>query len=150
MGKIVHLFLVFRSETGEFFDLNNSINSWFFFLFFFQCSKIYPSAKITTSKMLRIIEVSPVRWSCAIIFVPQKEVSYFTTLVPRNFLTFTKLQNLVFFFGYIFINCKYYKKKKNNTYWGNWAVTENVCNYIFTFCFHIIMNHNRLSISGLK
>ena len=115
-----------RSETEEFFDLNVFINSWFFSIFFFQFSKIYPSAKITTSKMLRIIEVSPVRWSCAIIFVPQKEVSYFTTLVSRNFLTFTKLQIFVFFC--IFINRKYYKKSNRYcTFWANWAVTENVC-----------------------
>ena len=121
-------------------------------LIFFQFSKIYPSAKITTSKMLRIIEVSPVRWSCAIIFVPQKEVSYFTTLVSRNFLTFTKIQ-ISCVFGYIFISCKYYKK--NQIYIVLFelielCITENVCNYIFIFCFHIFMNHRKLSISDLK
>ena len=44
------------------------------------------------------------------------------------------------FFGYIFINCKYYKKSNRYcTFWTNWAVTENVCNYISIFCFHIFI-----------
>ena len=124
-GRIVHIFLVAIDLKPK------SSLIWMFLLIpdiliFFQFSKIYPSAKITTSKMLRIIEVSPVRWSCAIIFVPQKEVSYFTTLVSRNFLTFTKLQIFVFFC--ISINRKYYKKSNRYcTFWANWSVTENVC-----------------------
>ena len=117
MGKIVHLFLVFRSETGEFFDLNDFINSWFFFLFFFSVPRFTHQPRSLPQKCCESSKFRPSDGAARLFSFPKKRWA-----ISRHWFheIFWHSQNYEFscvFFWYIFINCKYYKKT-NSTYWG--------------------------------